>query len=59
VDGMEPSAVCTVNQWLNYSHRGAGYLNLKKKLESENEITIVGEYKYERQRFVNIATSFY
>jgi len=37
-------------QGLNYSERGARSLNLKKKLESQNEFTLVGEYKYERQR---------
>ena len=30
--------------------RGAGSLKFKKKLESQNEITIIDEYKCERQR---------
>jgi len=43
---------------VDYSDRSAGSLNLK--IESRNEITIVGECQYERvHEFVNIATSFY
>jgi len=39
----------SVNQRLNYSHRGAASLNVKKT-SIQDEITIVGEYEYEKQR---------
>jgi len=29
---------------LNYPDKGTGSINLRKKLESQNEITIVGQY---------------
>jgi len=41
------------------SLRGAGSLKFKKKIESQNEITVVGEFKTNDNEFVNIATSFY
>ena len=42
---FNPSPRGGPNQWLNYSDRRAGSM---KKIESQNEITIIGEYKYER-----------